>query len=69
MNQKNDYFRFEFKPDDISQWTTRTILSHAARIFDPLGFLAPVVITAKLLVQLAWNYAKDWDSPLPIHLI
>ena len=66
---KNDYFRFEFKPDDISQWTTRTILSHAARIFDPLGFLAPVVITAKLLVQLAWNYAKDWDSPLPIHLV
>ncbi|KAJ8914086.1 hypothetical protein NQ315_014282 [Exocentrus adspersus] len=35
--------------------TKRTILSELARIFDPLGFLSPVTIFLKLLVQKLWT--------------
>ncbi|GBN40590.1 hypothetical protein AVEN_100945-1 [Araneus ventricosus] len=34
-------------------------------IFDPLGFLAPALLPAKLLVQQAWATKSDWDTPLP----
>lgn len=33
--------------------TKRTILSKMARLFDPLGWLAPIVIRAKLVIQTA----------------
>ena len=64
-----DAFTFMFEPDSQIPWTTRTILSNSARIFDPLRLLSPVIVTAKLLVQLAWNHAKNWDTPLPTQII
>ena len=30
--------------------TKRMILSHIAKLFDPLGFLAPIIVFAKLLL-------------------
>lgn len=44
--------------------TKRTILSQIARIFDPLGFVAPVTITAKLLMQDVWREELTWDQPV-----
>ncbi|XP_039310755.1 uncharacterized protein LOC105197317 [Solenopsis invicta] len=44
--------------------TKRTVLRQTARLFDPLGWLAPVVINAKLLIQAAWLRRLDWDAPL-----
>ncbi|XP_055678141.1 uncharacterized protein LOC129786910 [Lutzomyia longipalpis] len=44
--------------------TKRTILSEISRIFDPLGFLAPVVVTAKILMQSLWPLKTDWDADL-----
>ncbi|XP_011858557.1 PREDICTED: uncharacterized protein LOC105556094 [Vollenhovia emeryi] len=44
--------------------TKRSVLSQTARLFDPLGWLAPIVIRAKLLVQTAWLQRLDWDAPL-----
>ena len=37
-------------------------------IFDPLGFLAPVVLVPKLLMQEMWQTERDWDEPLPTEL-
>ncbi|GBN83655.1 hypothetical protein AVEN_59351-1, partial [Araneus ventricosus] len=45
--------------------TKRKILSLTQGIFDPLGFLAPALLPAKLLVQQAWATKSDWDTPLP----
>ncbi|UYV71869.1 hypothetical protein LAZ67_9000806 [Cordylochernes scorpioides] len=39
--------------------------SEEASIFDPIGFLAPVLLPAKLLIQQAWTVKTDWDEPLP----
>lgn len=44
--------------------TKRAVLSQVARLFDPLGWLAPVIIRAKILIQNAWLQQLDWDQPL-----
>ncbi|XP_065092160.1 uncharacterized protein LOC135713002 [Ochlerotatus camptorhynchus] len=45
--------------------TKRSILSDIARLFDPLGQIAPVVVTAKILMQELWSLSCDWDDPVP----
>ena len=42
--------------------TKRLILSFTARIFDPLGFLAPFVIRFKVLLQKIWAEKFEWDE-------
>jgi len=44
--------------------TKRSLLSRAAQLFDPLGWITPVVARAKLLIQAGWLQRLDWDAPL-----
>jgi len=46
--------------------TKRVILSDLNKIFDPLGFLTPVLIKGKIFLQQMWAEKIDWDKPLPI---
>ncbi|XP_076298031.1 uncharacterized protein LOC143217532 [Lasioglossum baleicum] len=46
-------------------YTKRAVLSGTAQLFDPLGWLAPVTIVAKVLMQSLWLLKIDWDAPLP----
>lgn len=39
-----------------------------ARIYDPLGWLAPVLIDAKILLQELWLDEVQWDQELSQHL-
>ncbi|XP_018367943.1 PREDICTED: uncharacterized protein LOC108764289 [Trachymyrmex cornetzi] len=60
-----DVFQFTstlFKADIV---TKRTILSTIARIYDPLGLLSPIIITAKIIIQELWSIKLGWDDPLP----
>ncbi|XP_063243611.1 uncharacterized protein LOC134542933 [Bacillus rossius redtenbacheri] len=45
--------------------TKRSILANVARIFDPLGWLTPLLMFAKHLLQLMWVRSIDWDDHLP----
>lgn len=45
--------------------TKRTILSFANQLFDPLGFLSPVTLILKVLVQDCWKAKFSWDDELP----
>lgn len=49
--------------------TKRGMLSLIARIFDPLGFLAPVIFYAKHLMQRVWILGISWDEQLPTELV
>ena len=61
----DDQFLFHYTPpSDQFQYTKRNVLRSTATIFDPMGFLAPFVVRAKLLLQQAWVLALDWDEPL-----
>ncbi|XP_053692622.1 uncharacterized protein LOC128741071 [Sabethes cyaneus] len=44
--------------------TKRTILSDAAKLFDPLGLVGPVIVRAKICMQDLWRDQKTWDEPL-----
>ncbi|XP_070138645.1 uncharacterized protein [Drosophila bipectinata] len=53
----------------------RALLSTVARLFDPLGFLAPLIVMSKILLKDVWSFrmqqtdgtyrALDWDDMLP----
>ena len=39
-----------------------------ASLYDPLQFLAPFAVRAKILMQEIWTAGLDWDDALPCHL-
>lgn len=48
--------------------TKRKVVSETAKLFDPLGWLAPCIVLAKLIIQQLWMEALNWDEKLPIEL-
>ncbi|XP_054708425.1 uncharacterized protein LOC129218227 [Uloborus diversus] len=59
-----DYFRIQIKPPSEVK-NKRQLLSNIAKIYDPLGFLAPTTLLAKLLIQELWSEKIGWDENLP----
>jgi len=45
--------------------TKRDILQTSAQIFDPLGWVTPVTVRTKILLQVIWQSKLTWDKPLP----
>ncbi|XP_015121530.1 uncharacterized protein LOC107044238 [Diachasma alloeum] len=58
-------FIFSSRTSDESKVSKRNILSEIAQIYDPLGFLSPVVIRGKLLMQETWIGKLGWDEEVP----
>ncbi|XP_058464968.1 uncharacterized protein LOC131438748 [Malaya genurostris] len=65
-NPRDDFFTFFVQPvnEEIST-TKRKVLSDIGRLFDPLGFLGPIITAAKLIMQDIWRLSLDWDDELP----
>lgn len=47
------------------QWTKRQVVSQIGQLFDPNGFVAPAIISAKILIQDLWKSKLDWDENIP----
>lgn len=69
-DRNNDTFKVTVDlPEHRNPVTKRSILSDVASLFDPFGWLAPVVITAKIMIQRLWLCSLGWDDELPPELV
>ncbi|GIY46036.1 DUF1758 domain-containing protein [Caerostris darwini] len=59
----SDVFFFKVNPLFLEgTLTKRTILSTIAKTFYPLGWLSPITIHIKLLMQKLWKYQLQWEE-------
>ncbi|XP_076301442.1 uncharacterized protein LOC143219323 [Lasioglossum baleicum] len=80
-NPETDSFRFEVQITHDLPTTKREVLSTIARFYDPLGWAAPVVIVAKIMMQRLWlkncvrvtraeraflHCGVDYAGPIPV---
>ncbi|XP_062699464.1 uncharacterized protein LOC115268100 [Aedes albopictus] len=45
--------------------TKRQLASEILRLYDPLGIMQPIIITAKILLQGLWKIKLKWDDEIP----
>ena len=62
-NVNDDQFTFDVKLTHKPS-TRRGILSTVASLYDPLGFVAPVLLKAKRLLQVLCKQNLGWDDPI-----
>ena len=72
-NIKEDLLLFDFRDllqkFDNMKGTKRGLLSCAASVFDPLGFVAPITSRIKTIFQMLCQDKMSWDDPIPQHIV
>ena len=68
-DSQDDAILYSVEPTaTITRVTKRSMSSVIARIYNPLGLLALVIVKAKILLQRVWALKLDWDESLPSEL-
>ena len=60
-----DVFVFKVSLEPLKVITKRNLLSAISKLFDPLGWLVPIVIQFKILMQQTWVRGLKWDELVP----
>ena len=69
-NAITDSFSYSVKYFEIpTSVTKRQMLSIIAKLFDPLGWIGPVIIVAKVFMQELWALKSGWDDQIPQDLL
>ena len=55
-------------PTEKVTMTKRGILAKLAKVYDPLGLIAPVTLSGKLIYRAVCDTKIAWDTPLPDEL-
>ncbi|CAH2098774.1 unnamed protein product [Euphydryas editha] len=65
IDAKQDRFTLQcLKPCHDKPITKREILSYISKIYDPLGFVSPIVVKAKEFMKRVWCQKLNWnDTP------
>ena len=61
MNDMNS-----LKSSSETLYTKREVASLAAKVFDPIGLIAPFTVRSKLLLQSLWTQGVGWDDVIPV---
>ena len=64
LNFEEDSFQIDINLKD-KPLTRRGVLSQVSAVFDPLGFAAPVILKAELILQELCRLELGWDEPIP----
>ncbi|XP_050343813.1 uncharacterized protein LOC126769218 [Nymphalis io] len=70
-NRSQDTFQYlvNLPPLTTAPATKRSIISNIARLFDPLGWIAPSIVLAKVFIQKLWLTGVSWDEELNVELV
>ncbi|XP_026829094.1 uncharacterized protein LOC113562802 [Ooceraea biroi] len=68
-NPRLDVFQVSVSIDEKIPSTKRTVLSAISRIYDPLGWVVPATIAAKIFMQQLWQAKVEWDEEIPASLV
>ena len=63
-NAEQDVLKIQFSFEQPSHFTRRTLLSQIGKQYDPLGFTAPLLLKARLILQQLAMEEISWDEPL-----
>ncbi|KAJ8704743.1 hypothetical protein PYW07_011931 [Mythimna separata] len=65
-NRRTDDFEYSVQLPSISEPVTkRKVISDIAKLFDPMGWISPAIIKAKIMIQKLWLAGIEWDDKLP----
>ncbi|KAI4480451.1 hypothetical protein M0802_014213 [Mischocyttarus mexicanus] len=65
-NAKRDTISYKVRQSiNSGEISKRVILSEITQLFDPLGLLGPVIISAKMMMQELWQLKSSWDEGVP----
>ena len=56
LETKQGYFLFHHRFGNPQNLTKKTMLSLNAKLFDPRGFLSPIIVKFKILIQQIWSH-------------
>lgn len=65
MKQLTDQFQFKINVQNRITKTKRQLLAEVTSIYDPLGWISPTTIMAKILMQELWALNIKWDDEVP----
>lgn len=69
-NSNKDFFQYSVDLQPLTAPVTkRKIISEISRLFDPLGWLAPSIVLAKIFIQKLWLAGLEWDQEIPKNLV
>jgi len=63
-----DLFTFRFVPPERAVWTKRGVAQTFPTIYDPLGFIGPFTLEARIILQESFARKIGWDEALPSDL-
>lgn len=64
-----DTFSYSLKlTAECQNMSKRKILSQIAQLYDPQGYIGPVTIVGRMIMQEIWKAKIEWDDCLPVEI-